>query len=181
MNPFVGLRPFREQERHLFMGRELATAYMETKTAVNPLTLLFARSGIGKSSFLTSRLIPDLREHHGIVYINEWGARSPDIIVQQGLSRLSKLQVSEMHPNYLILDQFEDVFKQDFDRRQIWEELSQVTNSGQTDVRVVITMREEWLGAWEEVEQYIPGAYSSMVRLAPLNQEGTPASDRRSG
>ena len=73
MNPFVGLRPFREDERHLFMGRELASAYVETKSAVNALTLLFARSGIGKSSFLTSRLIPELRNEHPIIYLNEWG------------------------------------------------------------------------------------------------------------
>jgi hypothetical protein len=73
MNPFVGLRPFREEERHFFMGRELATAYVETKSELNPLTLLFARSGIGKSSFLTSRLIPDLRLEHQIIYLNEWG------------------------------------------------------------------------------------------------------------
>ena len=58
MNPFVGLRPFREDERHFFMGRELASAYLETRSAQNYLTLLFARSGIGKSSFLTSRVHP---------------------------------------------------------------------------------------------------------------------------
>jgi hypothetical protein len=68
----------------------------------------------------------------------------------------------------LVLDQFEDVFKQELDRRPLWENLCETVNAGQTETRIIITMREEWLGAWAEVEQYIPTAFSSMVRLAPL-------------
>jgi hypothetical protein len=163
MNPFVGLRPFREDERHLFMGRELASNYLETKSALNPMTLLFARSGIGKSSFLTSRVIPDLRDEHAIVYLNEWGGRQPEAIVGEGLNRLNSATKRPGQSGYLVLDQFEDVFKQDLDRRDLWDSLAETANSGQIDTRIIVTMREEWLGAWEEVEQYIPGAYSSMV------------------
>ena len=168
MNPFVGLRPFREEERHLFMGRELATAYVETKSELNPLTLIFARSGIGKSSFLTSRLVPDLRVEHPIIYWNEWGAWKPEAIVVEGLDRLNSVRREDGRCGYLVLDQFEDVFKQGLDRRPLWENLCDIVNSGQTGTRIIITMREEWLGAWAEVEQYIPTAFSSMVRLAPL-------------
>ncbi len=168
MNPFVGLRPFREEERHLFMGRELATVYVETKSELNPLTLLFARSGIGKSSFLTSRLIPDLRVEHPIIYLNEWGGRDPEAIVVEGLERLGSVRRQAGPYGYLVLDQFEDVFKQELDRRPLWEHLCEAVNSGQTETRIIVTMREEWLGAWAEVEQYIPTAFSSMVRLAPL-------------
>jgi hypothetical protein len=165
MNPFVGLRPFREDERHLFMGRELASTYVETKSSINPLTLLFARSGIGKSSFLTSRLIPHLREGNSILYLNEWGRQRPETIIEEGISYLD---TTERRSKYLILDQFEDVFKQDLDRRNLWDCLAQTANADQADKRIIVTMREEWLGAWEEAEQYIPTAYGSMVRLAPL-------------
>lgn len=171
MNPFVGLRPFREDERHLFMGRELASAYLETRSALNSLTLLFARSGIGKSSFLTSRVIPDLREEHEIVYVNEWGGKKPEAIFQEALDRLSVTRNGFDETSYLLLDQFEDVFKQDLDRSGLWDSLAEVVNPEQSDIRIVVTMREEWLGAWEEAEQYIPGAYSSIVRLAPLTEK----------
>src|ERR1041385_8423676 len=131
MNPFVGLRPFREDERQFFTGRELASAYVETKSAINALTLLFARSGIGKSSFLTSRLIPDLRERHPVVYLNEWGGQSPQARVEEGLSRLSQAPRHADPTGYLVLDQFEDVFKQESDRHGLWDNLSEVANSGQ--------------------------------------------------
>jgi hypothetical protein len=171
MNPFVGLRPFREDERRLFMGRELAGTYVKTKSAINPLTLLFARSGIGKSSFLTSRLIPELREKHPIIYLNEWGGQKPEDILGGGLNKLGKLAVEARAGGFLLLDQFEDVFKQDTDRSGLWDNLAETVNSGQADIRVIVTMREEWLGAWEEVEQYVPGAYGSMIRLAPLTDK----------
>lgn len=171
MNPFVGLRPFREDERHLFTGRELASEYVETKSALNPLTLLFARSGIGKSSFLTSRLIPQLRDEHHIVYINEWGERKPEAIVREALDRLSSVPIEPGKRAYLVLDQFEDVFKRSFDRRDLWDTLAEIVNSDQTYIRIIISMREEWLGAWEEVEQYVPNPFISLVRLAPLTKK----------
>jgi hypothetical protein len=169
MNPFVGLRPYREDERHLFMGRELAAAYVETKSAINPLTLLFARSGIGKSSFLTSRLIPELREEHPIVYVNEWGGRKPEEILESGLGRLNA--AGARGRGFLLLDQFEDVFKLDSDRSVLWDRLAEIVNTEDDGARVIVTMREEWLGAWEEVEQYVPDAYGSMIRLAPLTEK----------
>ena len=168
MNPFVGLRPFREDERDFFMGRELAASYVETRTTVNPLTLLFARSGVGKSSFLTSRLIPQVRQEGGVLYINEWGSQSPEYIVGSGIRDLRARDSSGA--NYLILDQFEDVFKQDRDHKDLWEVLAEVANTEPENMSLLVTMREEWLGAWEEVEQYVPTAFSSMIRLAPLTQ-----------
>jgi hypothetical protein len=171
MNPFVGLRPFREDERHLFMGRELASEYVETKSALNPLTLLFARSGVGKSSFLTSRLIPQLRDEHKIAYVNEWGGKKPEAIVQEALDQLGSLPKEPGQRGYLVLDQFEDVFKRNFDRRDLWDTLAEIVNSDQSYIRIIISMREEWLGAWEEVEQYIPNPFISLVRLAPLTKK----------
>jgi hypothetical protein len=168
MNPFVGLRPFREDERHLFIGRELATAYVETKSSYNPLTLLFARSGIGKSSFLTSRLIPQLRESRKVNYINEWGGKKPQLIVEEGIARLADMPSTDDEITHLILDQFEDIFKQDIDRRDLWDRFAELASSDSENLRIIVTMREEWLGAWQEVEQYLPTAFSSMVRLAPL-------------
>src|SRR5438477_2417731 len=137
MTPFVGLRPFREDERHFFMGRELASAYLETRSAQNYLTLLFARSGIGKSSFLTSRVIPELREEHAIVYLNEWGGKKPEAVVREGLDRLSSTRNGSRQTSYLLLDQFEDVFKQDLDRSSLWDGLAEVVNPEQSDIRVV--------------------------------------------
>jgi len=54
-NPYPGLRPFRAEEAALFFGREALAASVATRLRLRPLTVLFARRGVGKSSFLTCR------------------------------------------------------------------------------------------------------------------------------
>lgn len=173
VNPFVGLRPFHEDERHLYFGRDLEADYVETRSTMNPLTLMFARSGVGKSSFLISRMIPQLRAKYHVDYINEWGGKQPDWIVGNAM-KMARTRFQDTNPpdlQFLILDQFEDVFKADIDRRKLWECFAEIAAAEVENLRAIVTMREEWLGAWEEVNQYVPHAYGSMVRLAPLPNE----------
>jgi hypothetical protein len=172
-NPFVGLRPFREEERHLYYGRELETDYVETRSTMNQLTLMFARSGVGKSSFLTSRLIPHLSATGHVSYINEWGGKDPEDVVRGAMeeARARSKYPESSDLQFLILDQFEDVFKVSFDRRNLWECFAEIAAAEVDNLRLIVTMREEWLGAWDEVDQYVPDAYGSMVRLAPLTEE----------
>ncbi|MEZ5479348.1 MAG: hypothetical protein R3E95_18245 [Thiolinea sp.] len=47
--PYPGLRPFREDERGKFFGRDTDTDILIDKILTNRLTLLFAASGVGKS------------------------------------------------------------------------------------------------------------------------------------
>lgn len=169
MNPYPGLRPFRPDEGALFMGREVVLERVKTHAHISPLTVMFARSGVGKSSFLTCRLIPSLEKSCSVAYLNEWGSDSPEILVEQNLNFLSEnCQHGEERP-LLILDQFEDVFKLPFERENLWEKLAEVVNVFDATVHVLISMREEWLGVWGEAAEYLPDALNSLVRLIPLN------------
>ena len=68
----------------------------------------------------------------------------------------------------LILDQFEDVFKASFNRRDLWEPLGKIVNVADAQIHVVVSMREEWLGAWAESIEYLPDNLRSAIRLSPL-------------
>ena len=48
-NPYVGPRPFREDEQHRFFGRTEEIVILEGLTLARRETLLFAQSGAGKS------------------------------------------------------------------------------------------------------------------------------------
>jgi hypothetical protein len=134
---------------------------------------MFARSGVGKSSFLVTKLIPELRKDSAIQYINEWGQATPDQSLADNF-RLAEDQnnaLSEsMNPDkpIIVLDQFEDVFKARYDRIELWESMAEITNVADPPAHLLVSMREEWLGAWEEASQYIPADVTSLVRLAPL-------------
>jgi WD40 repeat protein len=61
-NPFPGLRPFREDEEHLFFGRENQVDVMVNKLADTQLLAVLGTSGSGKSSLVNCGLRPALRQ-----------------------------------------------------------------------------------------------------------------------
>src|SRR5947209_2741110 len=90
MNPYPGLRPFTASEVNYFCGRDGFDRSVATRAWVSPVTVLFAHSGVGKSSFLTCKLLPRLQEHCRTIYINEWGALPPLALVHSSLETLSQ-------------------------------------------------------------------------------------------
>ena len=64
-NPFPGLRPFREDEEHLFFGRESQVDTMVDKLARTHFLAVVGTSGSGKSSLVNCGLRPAL--HRGLM------------------------------------------------------------------------------------------------------------------
>jgi WD40 repeat protein len=64
-NPYPGLRPFEEQEEHLFFGREQQTDQMVDTLAAQRLLAVVGGSGSGKSSLVICGLQPAL--HRGLM------------------------------------------------------------------------------------------------------------------
>jgi len=50
--PYIGLKPYTEAERDRFFGRERDAQLLINKLFSHPLTLLYAPSGVGKTSLL---------------------------------------------------------------------------------------------------------------------------------
>ncbi|MBV8437480.1 MAG: ATP-binding protein, partial [Silvibacterium sp.] len=65
--PYVGLRPCERTEKAIFFGRELDANYLKDKIFSARLTLLYAPSGVGKSSILRTLVTPALEEQHAWV------------------------------------------------------------------------------------------------------------------
>ena len=61
-NPFPGLRPFREDEEHLFFGRENQVDAMVNKLGDTRFLAVIGTSGSGKSSLVNCGLRPALRQ-----------------------------------------------------------------------------------------------------------------------
>jgi hypothetical protein len=153
----------------LFMGRELMLQEVVTRIQLAPLTVMFARSGVGKSSFLSCRLIPLLRESCALGYLNEWGAETPEHLIDQRIAQLTATDEFAGEIPILVLDQFEDVFKFPYQGPDLWDKLAETVNVSTPEVHILISMREEWLGAWGDASDYIPNAWQSVVRMPPLS------------
>ncbi|ODR25387.1 hypothetical protein [Mycolicibacterium porcinum] len=63
-NPWPGLESFEEDARAYFFGRNEETASLLNNVLDAPVTVLYGRSGLGKTSLLRAGLFPALRERH---------------------------------------------------------------------------------------------------------------------
>ncbi len=57
-NRYPGALPFAESQNHLFFGRKKATTELYKLIRINPLVVLYSKSGLGKSSLLNAGIIP---------------------------------------------------------------------------------------------------------------------------
>jgi len=62
--PFPGPYAFRESDKNFFYGREKETHELCERTQKNILTVVFGKSGIGKTSLLQAGLIPELKKNY---------------------------------------------------------------------------------------------------------------------
>jgi hypothetical protein len=132
---YPGLPPFRRSQSILFCGRDEEIAEMSRMVKAGRFTVIFGRSGSGKSSLLNAGLCPEL-EKHGFMSINTrvqpvtrgWGARlarealasfrgkrrPPDGYVPSNkLGLWEALKTSEFpfgNIPVLLFDQFEELF-----------------------------------------------------------------------
>lgn len=140
VKPYPGLRPFAETEQAYFFGREGDKAILIDKILANRLTLLFAASGVGKSSLLQAAVMPQLKQPAGeylsVVYHRRWwGEEDMSTVLCQAILQelttqhiLTEADRAELQheslvavlgyvslltraPLVLILDQFEEFFR----------------------------------------------------------------------
>ncbi|MDS4030946.1 MAG: HEAT repeat domain-containing protein [Candidatus Contendobacter sp.] len=138
-SPYKGLRPYEEQDRDNFFSREKECRILIDKILVNKLTLLFAASGVGKSSLLQAAVLPRLKdprhENRDGVYYNDWVSPPLEGLKQQVLKTLQQQSLLEnvalpaelperslneffsfcalftRQPLVVVLDQFEEFFQ----------------------------------------------------------------------
>lgn len=61
-NPYVGPRPFEESDSERFFGRDIEARDIVSGVIANPIFMLYAQSGAGKTSILNARVLPLLQE-----------------------------------------------------------------------------------------------------------------------
>ena len=59
---FLGLQSYTEAQSNLFFGRTTETDTLTSLVELNTLTIVFGRSGTGKTSLLNAGVFPKLRK-----------------------------------------------------------------------------------------------------------------------
>ncbi len=215
---YPGAQPFADSNlsRKLFSGRDHEAVALTHQILANRLVVLFARSGLGKTSLLNAGVVEPLRAQgllpltirlndveHGALASFYAGVRSG--CPHQGIEYLAGDNRSLWHffktaefwqgdqllEPVLILDQFEEIFtlQSEEQRNAFIDQLSylvrgvrpKLADSADGDagtalsdapprVKIVLSMREDFLANVEELSDRIPEILDNRFRLLPLSR-----------
>lgn len=211
---YPGAQPFPDTDvsRRTFFGRQQISAALTDQILANRLVIVYAKSGVGKTSLLNAGVAPRLREAGCIpllVRVNDT-QRSPLISVLESIRTEAERQQIEYVPGLssslwlffrsvefwredllltpiLIIDQFEELFtvQSDQARETFLAELGPLVrgvpplslspndsgNNAAPAVRVILCLREDFLGLLEEAADHIPEIMDHRFRLTALSLE----------
>lgn len=204
-NPFRGLTAYTRSDREVLFGREDDLTLILARLFTRRTTLLFAGSGVGKTSFLQAKVIPEIENRYFVIYHSAWASNEPlpalessiaEAVTEGGwsggpaigttlLEKLRGLKMTRVGEHgetieasglVLVLDQFEEVFQHyrgtlPFD--QFVHELAEIILDETSDIRVVFSMREEFLGELSVFDNRIPDPLANYYRLkSPTRRQG---------
>ena len=228
---YPGLKPFDRNQSAVFHGRQEDAQRLTNLIVRERLVVLFAKSGIGKTSMLQAGVAPQLEDQDFIpiflrvdktdaplaASLGEVLSKSPQVghrdttglrpgqpqTLWEQMKRLEFDLDGLPATPVLIFDQFEEVFTLGHDeasRRQFLQELADLANEAlpeavradllaglqasnplsaelmhwwerQPDLRVVISIRSDFLHLLDDISPLIPGILRNRYQLQPLNRQ----------
>lgn len=185
--PFRFLHPFTSATRAIFFGRDgdarrFRAAWEHGDRPA--ILLLTGASGVGKTSFLSARVVPGLEDTgHTVVVVR--GTADPLDQLAQSVERmldrlghprpgrslaslLDSLVEVERRPVAVVLDQVEEIFTQGNKAAPLSLQagLASILAGGDGSVRFIISLREDYLGTMLRALHTLP--LDSISRTLPL-------------
>ncbi len=194
--PYKALDSFTEADVAIFAGRAEESQRLANRILAHRLTVLYGESGSGKTSLLQAGAGPRLTQHRALLAtcvpapgqpLSELLSRSLiEAGARVGLQRSDDKGLPETirqwqqvldGPIVLAIDQFEQFFAAyDASERQAATGfLSSLLSSYSLDLRLVLVLREDFLGRLQTLEGQLPGLLDVRFRLERLGREAARA------
>jgi Cdc6-like AAA superfamily ATPase len=187
--PYKLLDYYEAKDAAIFFGRQQETQKLSSLIHGHRLVLLYGASGTGKTSLLLAGVVPQLEgaePRYEAIYVR--ALEDPALVIRRAVRRrLSKSSLPEDgslvefldaatqdlgRTLVIILDQFEEFFvrlSSQF-RAAFVAELGALVDAHDVPVKVVLSLREDWLASMSEIEERIPGVFGIRMRLLPLTR-----------
>jgi WD40 repeat protein len=178
LDPYPGLRSFTADEAALFLGRETETAAVVNRLRRQSLLVVAGPSGSGKSSFVHAGVVPSLPEGWRVVSLRPGrqpfealAARLGEIGVRASAAALEETPAAlgealrGAGPVVLVVDQFEEAFT--LVEAEVTSRLAAaLAFAAHGDVRVVLTLRDDFLARANQLAPLTDRLSSALVLLA---------------
>jgi serine/threonine protein kinase len=199
--PYPGLAAFQEHDADRFFGRDRELARMVARVRDRPLTAVVGPSGAGKSSFVRAGLGPALRasgERWEVIALRPGRQplaalasllerRAPGELRRDDLAARLRSEPGRLgaalrarardteHHVLLFVDQFEELYTLVTDRAQrraFTAQLAAAADDTAAPVRVVLSMRSDFLDRLGEDDRFADELSRGLVFLAPIDRAG---------
>lgn len=190
-HPYKLLDYYEPQDSDIFYGRLREMHELTSLVLAHRLVLLYGASGVGKTSLCLAGMAPMVEgvdPPYETMYVRTLD--DPARIIRRTLQRqLADVSLPETgslvnflnaavqgsgRPLIIIFDQFEEFFvRLHADVRQAFiVELGELIDAHDVAVKIVLSIREDWLASMSEIETRIPTIFSTRMRLLPMTREG---------
>lgn len=190
--PYKGLDSFSAADSAIFFGRDLEVRRFINRVLANRLTILHGESGSGKSSLLRAGLGPALLARQALLAVAQPDARVPladrlreslaqvaqaaNVDVNPGgdLAQLVRdLQYALDAPIVLGVDQAEQFFLvySEAEQQTAILALRQLVTDRSLNLRIILVVREDFLGRLQPLEGLLPNVLDARFRLDILGEE----------
>ncbi len=188
--PYKLLDYYEAKDEPIFFGRDQEIRTLTALIHAHRLTLLYGASGVGKTSLLLAGVMPRLERAdppYTAIYVRALddpartirrtlGRRLPQVAFPETALLVDVLAAAMRNmPGSLviILDQFEEFFIRHSSqiRADFIDNLGAVYDAHDMPVKLVISLREDWLAAINELEPRIPEIFRTRMRILPLARE----------
>jgi hypothetical protein len=189
--PYKALVSYEAKDRAMFFGRDREIEELTALIHAHRLVLLYGASGVGKTSLLHAGVILRLEEAEpGYTVFSVRALSDPVAAICAALRRqwpdlelppsdtslvdfLAAATCVSGRPLVLVIDQFEEFFIRLSPelRAEFIAELGALHDARTLPVKVVLSLREDYLASVSELENRIPEVFRTRMRLLFLTRE----------
>lgn len=189
-SPFKLLDAYNKGDDASYFGRKREVAQLYNAVFAGRLTLLYGASGTGKTSlvqcglenkFYPSDWLPlfvrrnqDINQamRQAIATALPEATRPADLATLALEEQLRLLYLQHFRTIYLIFDQFEELFieGEEAEQLQFYQDIRDLLQSEQ-HAKVLIIMREEWLGHLNTFERIVPTLFDNRLRIERMREQ----------
>jgi uncharacterized protein YjbI with pentapeptide repeats len=184
-NPYQGLNAFTSETKQFFFGRDAEIQALVQKIQGCQFLPVIGASGSGKSSIVRAGLIPRLEALGWTVVGPMKPGTNPKLELQELLDRefppfqwLKPPDFLDDRKIVLVVDQFEEVFtlcRDREERSQFIHSLLNLSEQENLNIRIVVTMRADFVESCLAYEDLTRSIQSDAVYLGPMMGEALEA------
>lgn len=173
---FIGLQSYTEAQSDIFYGRNEEIDRLTNLVKANALTIVFGKSGTGKTSLLNAGVFPRLRKEYCLPFRIrlEFGDESPDLVTQ--IKNVLKEEINKYGFSVEAYPSTETLWEY-FHREPLWKSVTPILIFDQFEEIFTLGKKSDHFGAnelalfWEELADLIENSIPEKLKDKFLNDK----------